>query len=149
MLIKECTHLIQQRMSSPHHPLSQWQTDKQAGVQGGHLFTSSSCLPVPAGVPPLPPIPPCPPLGAVGQSGSTRFNYEGGAEKTHDSLNRDTPTRPLLGRSAFIVQGSANPRTSGLVNFVTAVAYHFCLNLPRAFLATWGPWISRSLYILS
>ena len=29
---------------------------------------------------------------------------------------------------------SANPRTPGLVNFVTAVAYHFCLNLPRAFL---------------
>ena len=31
------------------------------------------------------------------------------------------------------VKGSANPQTPGLVNFVTAVAYHFCLNLPRAF----------------
>ena len=31
------------------------------------------------------------------------------------------------------LQGSANPRTPGLVNFVTAVAYHFCLSLPRAF----------------
>ena len=31
------------------------------------------------------------------------------------------------------VQGSANPRAPGLVKFVTAVAYHFCLNLPRAF----------------
>ena len=33
----------------------------------------------------------------------------------------------------WYVQGSANPRTPGLVNFVYAVAYHFCLNLPRAF----------------
>ena len=32
-----------------------------------------------------------------------------------------------------VVQGSANPQTPGLVNFVTAVAYHLCLNLPRAF----------------
>ena len=31
------------------------------------------------------------------------------------------------------IQGSANPRTPGLVNFVTAVAYHFCLNLPEKF----------------
>ena len=31
------------------------------------------------------------------------------------------------------LQGSANPQTPGLLNFVTAVAYHFCLNLPRAF----------------
>ena len=34
---------------------------------------------------------------------------------------------------SFNVQGSANPRTPGLVNFVIAVAYHFCLNLLRAF----------------
>ena len=31
------------------------------------------------------------------------------------------------------IQGSANPRTPGLVNFVTAVAYHFCLSLPKTF----------------
>ena len=31
------------------------------------------------------------------------------------------------------VQVSADPRTPGLVNFTTVVAYHFCLNLPRAF----------------
>ena len=31
------------------------------------------------------------------------------------------------------LQGSANPRAPGLVNFVPAVAYHFCLNLPEKF----------------
>ena len=31
------------------------------------------------------------------------------------------------------IQGSANPRAPGLVNFVPAVAYHFCLNLPKKF----------------
>ena len=31
------------------------------------------------------------------------------------------------------VQGLANPRARGLVNFVTADAYHFCLNLPDTF----------------
>ena len=30
------------------------------------------------------------------------------------------------------VQGSANRRAQGLVNFVLALAYHFCLNLPAA-----------------
>ena len=33
-----------------------------------------------------------------------------------------------------VLQGSANPQTPGLVNFVTAVAYHVCLKLPREFL---------------
>ena len=32
-----------------------------------------------------------------------------------------------------ILQGSAKRRSSGLVNFVSAVAYHFCLALPAAF----------------
>ena len=32
-----------------------------------------------------------------------------------------------------IVQGSTNRRSLGLVNFVPAFAYHFCLNLPAAF----------------
>ena len=31
------------------------------------------------------------------------------------------------------VQGSTNRRAPGLVNFVLALAYHFCLNLPAAF----------------
>ena len=30
-------------------------------------------------------------------------------------------------------EGSAKRQASGLVNFVHAVAYHFCLNLPAAF----------------
>ena len=33
----------------------------------------------------------------------------------------------------FILQGSTNRRAPGLVNFVPALAYHFCLNLPAAF----------------
>ena len=32
-----------------------------------------------------------------------------------------------------LLQGSPKECFPGLVNFVTAVAYHFCLNLPRAF----------------
>ena len=31
------------------------------------------------------------------------------------------------------VQGSTNRRALGFVNFVLALAYHFCLNLPAAF----------------
>ena len=31
------------------------------------------------------------------------------------------------------LQGSAKRRSPGLVHFVPAVAYHFCLNLPAAF----------------
>ena len=31
------------------------------------------------------------------------------------------------------LQGSAKRRATGLVNFVTAVAYHFCLSLPAPF----------------
>ena len=45
--------------------------------------------------------------------------------------------RPLLQefpRSQIHVQGSPKECFLGLVNFVTAVAYHFCLKLPRAFL---------------
>ena len=39
-------------------------------------------------------------------------------------------------KEAFLwgyVQGSSKRRAPGLVNFVPAVAYHFCLNLPAAF----------------
>ena len=32
-----------------------------------------------------------------------------------------------------LIQGSTNRRALGLVNFVLALAYHFCLNLPAAF----------------
>ena len=34
---------------------------------------------------------------------------------------------------AYAVQGSTYRRAPGLVNFVLALAYHFCLNLPAAF----------------
>ena len=37
-----------------------------------------------------------------------------------------------------LLQGSANPRAPGLVNFVTAVAYPFCLNLPEKFSQPWN-----------
>ena len=33
----------------------------------------------------------------------------------------------------FSLQGSTNRRALGLVNFVPALAYHICLNLPVAF----------------
>ena len=33
----------------------------------------------------------------------------------------------------MILQGSAKRWYQGLVNFVTALAYHFCLTLPEAF----------------
>ena len=34
----------------------------------------------------------------------------------------------------IIVQTSAKVGTPGLMNFVPALAYHFCLNLPAAFM---------------
>ena len=37
------------------------------------------------------------------------------------------------GHVDLYVQGSTNRRALGLVNFVPALAYHFCLNLPAAF----------------
>ena len=37
------------------------------------------------------------------------------------------------GESMVHIQGSAKRLRPGLVNCVPAVAYHFCLNLPRAF----------------
>ena len=42
---------------------------------------------------------------------------------------------PCLKKSHFLesVQGSAKRRSPGLVNFVAAVDYHFCLALPAAF----------------
>ena len=42
------------------------------------------------------------------------------------------PISPV-NESCLHVQGSPKECFPGLVNFVTAVAYHFCLNLPRAF----------------
>ena len=38
----------------------------------------------------------------------------------------------------FKLQGSAKRRSPGLVNFVAAVAYHFCLALPAAFTQSGG-----------
>ena len=39
----------------------------------------------------------------------------------------------LISARHLYTQGSPKECFPGLVNFVTAVAYHFCLNLPRAF----------------
>ena len=39
----------------------------------------------------------------------------------------------LSERATMYVQGSTNRRAPGLVNFVPALAHHFCLNLPAAF----------------
>ena len=39
----------------------------------------------------------------------------------------------LSERATMYVQGSTNRRAPGLVNFVPALAHHFCLNLPSAF----------------
>ena len=39
----------------------------------------------------------------------------------------------LISARHLYIQGSPKECFPGLVNFVTAVAYHFCLNLPRAF----------------
>ena len=36
------------------------------------------------------------------------------------------------------IQGSAKRRGTGLVNFVPAVAYHFCLALPTEFTQPWA-----------
>ena len=39
----------------------------------------------------------------------------------------------MVSFTIFALQGSANPRAPGLVNFFTAVAYHLWPNLPIAF----------------
>ena len=39
----------------------------------------------------------------------------------------------VLVKFVSAVQGSAKRQSPGLVNFVTALAYHFCLALPAAF----------------
>ena len=39
----------------------------------------------------------------------------------------------LISARHLYIQGSPKECFPGLVNFVTAVAYHFCLNLSRAF----------------
>ena len=38
---------------------------------------------------------------------------------------------------SYSVQGTAKRRFPGLVNFIAAVAYHFCLALPAAFTQPW------------
>ena len=47
------------------------------------------------------------------------------------------------------VQGSTNRRALGLGNFVPALAYHFCLNLPAAVQHSrnQGPTMSAALYM--
>ena len=39
----------------------------------------------------------------------------------------------ILPQRRIKVQGSTNRRALGFVNFVLALAYHFCLHLPAAF----------------
>ena len=46
------------------------------------------------------------------------------------------------------IKGSAKRRAPGLVNFIPALAYHFCLKIACRILPTWGPPFSRALYIL-
>ena len=59
-------------------------------------------------------------------------------EKTFLNL-KWTPDSPIASMAMLMktvkthVQGSSNRRAPGFVNFVPAVAYHFCLNLPAAF----------------
>ena len=43
------------------------------------------------------------------------------------------------------IQGLTIRPFPGLVNFVHAIAYHFCLNLPAAFFATWERPYSQAL----
>ena len=42
----------------------------------------------------------------------------------------------------YILHGSAKRRAPGLVNFVAAVAYHFCLALPAAFTQPWDHFLA-------
>ena len=51
------------------------------------------------------------------------------------SYPRESARRFLypVNESCVPVQGSTNRRALGLVNFVPALAYHICLNLPAAF----------------
>ena len=42
-------------------------------------------------------------------------------------------------KKQFSVQISAKVGAPGLVNFITAVAYQFCLNLPAAFMQPGSP----------
>ena len=45
---------------------------------------------------------------------------------------------PFLTSYPGEIQGTSRWPFPGLVNFVPAVAYHFCLNLPKAFLQPWN-----------
>ena len=45
----------------------------------------------------------------------------------------DWDAMPVHSFYTYIIQGSTKRRALGLVNFVPALAYHFCLNLPAAF----------------
>ena len=45
--------------------------------------------------------------------------------------------------SPLVVQGWAKMRAPGLVDFVPAVANHFCLNLPRKFSQPWAHFLAQ------
>ena len=82
-------------------------------------------------------------------------SIDGGSERQADSPNRThfelrVPHGVKLeshqSSKILTVQGISIRPFPGLENFVPAVAYHFCLNLPRSILATWEWPFIDSLY---
>ena len=59
---------------------------------------------------------------------SNYLSHRSKSEKSLD-VNFYSESWAVLGH----LQGSTNRRALGLVNFVPALAHHFCLNLPAAF----------------
>ena len=59
------------------------------------------------------------------------------------------PSSPPLLSSARSVQGWPKRRSPGLVNFVNALAYHFCLALPAAFTQPGAHLLAEHCTILS
>ena len=51
----------------------------------------------------------------------------------HFSMSFLSSHRKFDKHVSFPIKGSINRRAPGIVNFVLALAYHFCLNLPAAF----------------
>ena len=86
------------------------------------------------------------------RNGIIRLQARRGEEKqrycrsnTSLSGNAMVPTQEK-GCTYVILQGLAKKRPPGMVNFVPAVACHFCLNLPDKFShPPWGPLFSPAL----
>ena len=49
----------------------------------------------------------------------------------------------MNGSVAVVIQGWVKMLAPGLMNFVPAVAYHFCLNFPEKILSTWGSLLAQ------